>query len=139
MPPYPLIKEENSALNPLLLVATAVPKTAPSAVATTIPQPVAGATPLAAPIGPAPQTPIAQHWPWLTHGLAGIFIISALLLILLLALQTTKQEGLTGTIGGRVEGAYRGRLGAEEQLKRVTGITAVVFVITAFVLSLTGI
>ena len=68
-----------------------------------------------------------------------IFVVSALALIFLLAIQTTKQEGLTGTIGGRVESDFRGRLGAEEQLKRVTGVTAVVFVITAFVLSLTGI
>ena len=29
------------------------------------------------------------------------------------------------TIGGRVESSYRGRLGAEEQLKRWTGIVAV--------------
>jgi preprotein translocase subunit SecG len=86
-----------------------------------------------------PKTWIAVHWPWLTHGFAGIFIISALLLILLLAIQTTKQEGLSGTIGGRVESAYRGRLGAEEQLKRLTGIVAVLFVVFGFVLSLTGI
>jgi protein translocase SecG subunit len=56
----------------------------------------------------------------------------------LLAVQTTKQEGLSGTIGGRVESAY-GRMGAEEQLKRITGFTAVVFVVTGFILSLTGI
>lgn len=85
------------------------------------------------------QTPIAQHAPWLTHGIAGIFLVAAVSLIVLLALQTTKQEGLSGSIGGRVESAYRGRLGAEEQLKRVTGTVAVVFVVTAFVLSLTGI
>jgi preprotein translocase subunit SecG len=85
------------------------------------------------------QTPIAQHAPWLTHGLAGIFMIAAVALVILLALQTTKQEGLTGSIGGRVESTYRGRLGADEQLKRVTGVVAVVFVVTAFILSLTGI
>jgi protein translocase SecG subunit len=66
-------------------------------------------------------------------------MFAAIALILLLAVQTTKQEGLTGSIGGRVESAYRGRLGAEEQLKRWTGFTAVVFVASAFVLSLTGI
>ncbi len=89
--------------------------------------------------GPAPTTWFAEHVPWLTHGIAGIFVIAALLLIALLAVQTTKQEGLTGSIGGRVESAYRGRLGAEEQLKRWTGVVAVVFVASAFVLSLTGI
>ncbi len=66
-------------------------------------------------------------------------MIAAVLLVFLLAIQTTKQEGLTGSIGGRVESAYRGRLGAEEQLKRLTGVVAVVFVVVGFVLSLTGI
>jgi protein translocase SecG subunit len=99
-------------------------------------QPVA---PLAAPTAAPVQTAVAQHLPWLTHGIAGLFILSAVALVFLLAIQTTKQEGLTGSIGGRVESAYRGRLGAEEQLKRVTGFTAVVFVVTAFILSLTGI
>jgi protein translocase SecG subunit len=82
-----------------------------------------------------PQTVVQAHASWLTHGVAGIFIIAA---VALLAVQTTKQEGLSGTIGGRVESAY-GRMGAEEQLKRVTGFTAVVFVVTGFILSLTGI
>ena len=66
-------------------------------------------------------------------------MVAAVGLVFLLAIQTTKQEGLTGSIGGRVESAYRGRLGAEEQLKRITGAVAVVFVVSAFVLSLTGI
>ncbi len=125
-------------MSPLLLAAAAS-KVVPSAAATVLPN---AALPPNAPIPtPAiePKTWIAQHWPWLTHGFAGIFIISALLLIFLLAVQTTKQEGLTGSIGGRVESAYRGRLGAEEQLKRLTGMVAVVFVVVGFVLSLTGI
>lgn len=85
-----------------------------------------------------PQTSIQAHAGWLTHGLAGLFIIAAVALVVLLAVQTTKQEGLSGTIGGRVESAY-GRMGADEQLKRVTGFAAVVFVLTGFILSLTGI
>ncbi|HEV3091933.1 MAG TPA: preprotein translocase subunit SecG [Candidatus Cybelea sp.] len=128
-------------MNFLLLVAAATSKAVPSPAASALPQ---GAVPQNVPPPlpvPAamPQTPIAAHWPWLTHGIAGIFVIAALALIFLLAVQTTKQEGLSGTIGGRVESAYRGRLGAEEQLKRLTGMTAVIFVVSAFVLSLTGI
>jgi preprotein translocase subunit SecG len=86
----------------------------------------------------APQTWFQQHVGWLTHGIAGIFMIAAVALVVLLAVQTTKQEGLSGTIGGRVESAY-GRVGAEEQLKRVTTFAAVLFVVCGFVLSLTGI
>jgi protein translocase SecG subunit len=121
-------------MHPLLLAAAAAPKAVPTALATLLPQQAAPAIPQI-----APKTWFSQHLPWLTHGLAGLFVLSALLLIFLLAIQTTKQEGLTGSIGGRVESNYRGRLGAEEQLKRWTGIVAVSFVVVGFVLSLTGI
>jgi protein translocase SecG subunit len=130
-------------MNPMLLVVGAAAKVVPSAAATSLPK---GAVPPALPASALPVTPqqmpttwFATHLPWFTHGVAGLFVICALSLIGLLAVQTTKQEGLTGTIGGRVESAYRGRLGADEQLKRWTGFVAVCFVASAFVLSLTGI
>lgn len=126
-------------MNLVLLAATAAAKAVPAAVATSLPKGVVPQNVPVAPPLPAPQTPIAMHAPWLTHGLAGLFVVSAIAMIALLAVQTTKQEGLTGTIGGRVESAYRGRLGADEQLKRWTGIAAVTFVVVAFCLSLTGI
>jgi preprotein translocase subunit SecG len=85
------------------------------------------------------QTPLQQHAPWLTHILAALFVIAALSLIGLLAIQTTKQEGLSGTIGGRVDSNYRGRLGFEGQLSKVTGAIAVAFVVIATLVSLSGI
>ncbi len=87
----------------------------------------------------APQSWFAAHAGWATHTFAGLFILMAVGLIFLLAIQTTKQEGLSGTIGGRVESAYRGRMGGEEQLQRLTGVVAVLFVVIATILSLTGI
>jgi preprotein translocase subunit SecG len=102
---------------------------------------VQSVTPQVVQAAPAAQQPVTwfqQHASWATHGIAGIFIVAAVGLVILLAVQTTKQEGLSGTIGGRVESAYS-RMGAEEQLKRITGFAAAVFVITAFVLSITGI
>jgi preprotein translocase subunit SecG len=122
--------------HPLSSGAAAVPGAVPGALHTAVPGvPPAVATPLPVMV----QSPVAAHFGWLTHGLAGIFILASVALVVLLALQTTKQEGLTGSIGGRVESAYRGRLGADEQLKRITGMVAVAFVVTAFILSLTGI
>ena len=112
-------------MSPLLLAAVAP---------TAAPGPLQSFAPVA-----VPHTAIAAHFGWLTHAIAGIFLICAVSLVFLLAIQTTKQEGLSGTIGGRVESAYRGRLGMEENLKRLTGFVAVVFVITATILSLTGI
>jgi preprotein translocase subunit SecG len=132
------------------LVLAALPSAAhpvavpPAAHEVVPPHPAGGAAVPPAPVPPAPAplppqpTWFQAHAPWLTHGIAALFVLSALALIILLAVQTTKQEGLSGTIGGRVESAY-GRLGAEEQLKRITGAVAVLFVITATILSLTGI
>jgi preprotein translocase subunit SecG len=85
------------------------------------------------------QTPLQQHAPWLTHTFAVIFIISAIAFIALLAVQTTKQEGLSGTIGGRVDSTYRGRLGFDGQIARITGYVAVTFVVVATIVSLSGI
>lgn len=85
------------------------------------------------------QSALQQHAPWLTHTLAGLFVLAAISLIGLLAVQTTKQEGLSGTIGGRVDSAYRGRLGFEGQIARVTGAVAITFVVIATLVSLSGI
>lgn len=87
----------------------------------------------------AHKSPLALNAPWLTHTFAGIFIVSAFALVVLLAVQTTKQEGLSGTIGGRVESAYRPRLGFDQQLARFTSFVALTFVFFALVCSITGI
>lgn len=100
--------------------------------------PTAGPMQVSPGINYASQTWFQQHAGWLTHTLGGLFVIFAIGLIILLAVQTTKQEGLSGTLGGRVESAY-GRPGAEEQLKRITGVFAVGFVVVGTILSLTGI
>lgn len=83
--------------------------------------------------------PLACNAPWLTHTFAGIFVAAALLLVVMLALQTTKQEGLSGTIGGRMESAYRGRLGGDQQIARWTTYIATTFILFGTLLSLTGI
>jgi len=88
---------------------------------------------------PIVKTTLATNAAWLTHSLAGIFVFLAVSLIVLLALQTTKQEGLSGTIGGRVEAAYRPRLGFDQQLARLTSWVAIGFVFVGFLLSLSGI
>jgi len=85
------------------------------------------------------RSPLAINAPWLTHVFAGVFVASAVLMVVLLAMQTTKQEGLSGTIGGRVDSAYRGRLGGDQQIARFTTYVAVTFIIFGTLLSLTGI
>ena len=129
-------------MNPIQVAAAASNAKAPAVQFTTVPNPHPSPIVVQAPAPVQPQATMTwfqAHAGWLTHTVATLFIIAAIALIILLALQTTKQEGLSGSIGGRVESAYRGRLGAEEQLKRLTGFVAVAFVVTAFILSLTGI
>ena len=127
-------------MNATLVAATTAH--APAAHATIVPHPIATALVKQAaqiPVAVQPQTWFQAHASWATHGVAGIFVLAAVGLVILLAVQTTKQEGLSGTIGGRVESAYRGRMGADEQLQRLTAWVAGAFVVTGFFLSLTGI
>jgi preprotein translocase subunit SecG len=85
-----------------------------------------------------PHSWFATHAGWLTHTMAGLFILFGVLLVVMLAIQTTKQEGLSGTLGGRVESSTR-RLGLDQQIARVTQFVAVAFVVVATLVSLTGI
>ena len=158
-------------LHASLLLAAASPAKAPAA---------AASAPALPPLNYQPsyltKTPLALNYPWLTHTLAGIFIVLAVFLtfldalffkslldpdydnyeaknmieyfsknlaspcgFILLAFQTTKQEGLSGTIGGRVESAYRPRLGFDQQLARLTSWVAIAFVFFGFLVSLSGI
>lgn len=87
----------------------------------------------------AHKTALQLNAPWLTHTFAALFLVLAVSLVFLLAIQTTKQEGLSGTIGGRVESAYRPRLGFDQQLSRLTSYVAIGMVFFAVVLSITGI
>jgi protein translocase SecG subunit len=87
----------------------------------------------------AHKSALAINAPWLTHTIAALFLICAVGLVVLLAFQTTKQEGLSGTIGGRVESAYRPRLGFDQQLARLTSYVAIGMVFFAVILSITGI
>ncbi len=77
-----------------------------------------------------PQTWGSEH-PLILGLVQGLFILSAVGLIGLMATQTTKTEGLSGSIGGRMESAYHGRLGLEQQLGRLTNTFAGAFVVLA--------
>jgi protein translocase SecG subunit len=124
---------------PALLAAASAAPVAAKAVAPAV---KASAIPLTLPpnfqFDTTPHSPLAQHFPWMTHTFAGLFVVLGVLLVVLLALQTTKQEGLSGTVGGRVESTTR-RLGLDAQIARVTQTVAVAFVILATLISLSGI
>ena len=129
-------------LSLLLAVATAAPAAAKGAAtavkATTVPFTLPQNLQNLQTLDTTPHSPLAVHAPWLTHTFAGLFVVLGVLLVVLLALQTTKQEGLSGTVGGRVESSTR-RLGLDAQIARVTQTVAVAFVVVATLVSLSGI
>jgi preprotein translocase subunit SecG len=121
-------------MSPALLAAatTAVPPTAPKGTTPSF------TLPPNFQFDTTPHSWLASHAGWLTHTFAALFVIFGVLFIILLAIQTTKQEGLSGTLGGRVESSTR-RLGLDGQIARVTQTVAIGFVVLATVISLSGI
>ncbi len=104
--------------------------------------PVATSAPAAATAAPlgavtAPPLPTVVTPSWGSEHVAILylvqilFIVTAVALVGLMSIQTTKTEGLSGSIGGRMESAYRGRLGIEQQLARLTTGFATAFIILA--------
>ena len=78
-----------------------------------------------------PQQTFASDHPVLLTIVQSLFIFCAVALVGLMSVQTTKNEGLSGSIGGRAESAYRGRLGLDQQLKLLTNGFAIAFVLLA--------
>jgi protein translocase SecG subunit len=78
----------------------------------------------------AQETFATQH-PALLFIIQALFIACSIFLVVLMSVQTTKNEGLSGSIGGRSESAYRGRLGLDQQLTRLTSGLAAAYVVLA--------
>jgi preprotein translocase subunit SecG len=58
-------------------------------------------------------------------------ILSALILITLVISQTTKSEGLTGTIGGKASSSFRGKPGIDDKLATLTTYSAITFMVAS--------
>lgn len=107
----------------LFAAGTAAPTAAPLA-------------PLSAPNGGGPNITVLRptwgsaHEPVL-YLIQILFMVSVVGLVALMSIQTTKTEGLSGSIGGRAESAYKGRLGIEQQLSRLTNGFAIAFMFLA--------
>ncbi len=89
--------------------------------------------PLALPANVFTQPTWGGQHPFVGGAIQFLFIVCAVALIILMSVQTTKNEGLSGSIGGRAESSYRGRLGLDQQLTRLTGAMAVAFVFLAII------
>jgi protein translocase SecG subunit len=71
---------------------------------------------------------------WVRYIVFGIYFLLCVGLIALVVSQTTKHEGLGGTIGGSANSSFRGRPGVEETLSRYTGWAATAFFIMSLVM-----
>ncbi len=99
----------------------------------------AASAPTPIPVGTIPPAPtnivfhqtLAGQYPWILDAIQILFLIATVALIALMSAQTTKTEGLSGSIGGRAESAYHGRLGLDQQITRVTSIAAYAWIILA--------
>lgn len=60
-----------------------------------------------------------------------IQFITSMGLIVAILLQTTKSEGLSGTIGGKTESVFKGKARSEALLEKVTTVLAITFLISS--------
>lgn len=63
-------------------------------------------------------------------------MLIALALLFFVMSQATKSEGLSGTIGGKSESAFRGKPGAEDKWQDYTKWSAISFMVVSFILAL---
>jgi protein translocase SecG subunit len=63
-------------------------------------------------------------------------MLVALALLFFVMSQATKSEGLSGTIGGKSESAFRGKPGAEDKWQEYTKWSAISFIVISLVLAL---
>lgn len=65
-----------------------------------------------------------------------IYFLICIGLVTAVLLQTTKNEGLSGIIGGSNQAVFKGKKGFEERLQEITNYLAVSFIILSFLLSI---
>ncbi|MEQ8189982.1 MAG: preprotein translocase subunit SecG [Candidatus Eremiobacterota bacterium] len=67
------------------------------------------------------------------------FIVSACLVFTILS-QTTKSEGLSGTLGGRTESVFKGKgvKSLEDKLNQITTGLAITFLVLSTIISIIG-
>lgn len=63
-------------------------------------------------------------------------LVSALFLIGIVMSQSTKDEGLSGSIGGKSESAFQGKPGLEDRLAEITKWGAWTFLLVSLIFSL---
>jgi protein translocase SecG subunit len=72
----------------------------------------------------------------LKFGLLIVNILTSLFLIGVVMSQTTKSEGLSGTIGGKSQSSFRGKPGMDDKLNLLTKYAAVGWMLTSVLVAI---
>ena len=64
-------------------------------------------------------------------------VLLAIGMIFIVAIQQTKNEGLGGTIGGRVQSSFKGKAGFEEKLNELTRNIGIGFFVVSILVAVT--
>jgi len=70
--------------------------------------------------------------------LTGIQVLAAIGMVIVILMQTTKSEGLSGTIGGKASSTFKGKPGSDERLGNYTRWTAITFMVTSALVAYVG-
>jgi len=65
-----------------------------------------------------------------------VYFLVCVGLVVTVLLQTTKNEGLSGIIGGAAHSVFKGKKGFEERLQEATNVLAVSFIVLSMLLSI---
>jgi protein translocase SecG subunit len=77
----------------------------------------------------------ASWMPFIKYGLLVINILTSIFLIGVVMSQTTKSEGLSGTIGGKSQSSFRGKPGLDDKLNMLTKYSAVGWMLTSILVA----
>lgn len=71
--------------------------------------------------------------PYLSTIFSVLSVIASLLFIVIIAVQTSKNEGLTGSIGAPVAATFKGKPGREEILQKYTRNLAIIWIVVTLI------
>lgn len=74
---------------------------------------------------------------FLYYTIAFLQVISALLLMGVVLMQESKNEGLTGQIGTTIVSSFKGKAGKEEKLVEATRNLAIIFFVLSIIVAVT--
>lgn len=116
-------------INNFLAQAQQMPSATPLAVPTELPTSVP--TPL--PVMPPIPAPPAQSF--LQFLLLMVYFLICAALVTLVLLQTSKSEGLSGTLGGSTQSIFRGKKSFEDKLGQITMYVAIAFIFSSILIA----